>query len=89
MKLQLVVAAWSPPCQRAEQIWRAVAKGHGLELCIVDSDQPDGQALMQRLQFATIPALLIDGRLIAVGVQSEHEAHAIVEAMIGGGKHGA
>ncbi len=80
MKIQLLVATWSPSCRRAQQVWRQLAQDHGLELSVVDVDEPAGQSLMQRLQLNTIPALLIDERLVAVGVQSQEEAEKIVRA---------
>jgi thioredoxin-like negative regulator of GroEL len=80
MKITLLVAAWSPPCRRAEQIWRKVALAHGLPLDIVDVDAPAGQALTQRLRLQTIPALLIDDRLVAIGVQGEQEADRLLAA---------
>jgi thioredoxin-like negative regulator of GroEL len=84
MKLELLVADWSPSCRRAEAVWRQIAQERGIEVQIVDVDQPQGQALMQRLQLKTIPALLIDGQLVAIGVQSEESARALIDATGGG-----
>jgi thioredoxin-like negative regulator of GroEL len=80
MKVQLLVADWSPACGRAQQVWQTVAQERQFELTVVDVDQPEGQATMQRLQLQTIPALLIDGQLVAIGVQSWEAALAIVDA---------
>ncbi len=79
MKVELLVAGWSPSCRRAEAVWRQVAHERAIDFEVVDVDQPQGQALMQRLQLKTIPALLIDGQLVAIGVQSEQAARAILD----------
>jgi thioredoxin-like negative regulator of GroEL len=79
VKVELLVADWSPSCRRAEAVWRQVAYERAIELEVLDVDQPQGQALMQRLQLKTIPALLIDGQLVAIGVQSEQAARAILD----------
>jgi thioredoxin-like negative regulator of GroEL len=84
MKVELLIADWSPSCRRAEAVWRQIAQERGIEVQIVDVDQPQGQALMQRLQLKTIPALLIDGQLVAIGVQSEESARALIDATAGG-----
>lgn len=80
MKAQLLVATWSPSCRRAQEIWHEVATELDLDLETLDVAQSEGQQLMRRLKLKTIPALLIDGTLVAIGVQSEDEARKIVAA---------
>ena len=80
MKVELLVADWNPSCRRAEAVWRQIARERDLEVQIIDVDQPQGQALMQRLQLKTIPALLIDDQLVAIGVQNEEAARALIDA---------
>jgi thioredoxin-like negative regulator of GroEL len=79
MKVELLVANWSSSCRRAEAVWREVAHERTLDFKVVDVDQPQGRILMQRLQLKTIPALLVDGQLVAIGVQSEQAARAILD----------
>lgn len=57
-----------------------VAREHGFVLEVIDVDQPEGRVLMERLHLGTVPAVLIDGRPVAVGVQSQEEAEKIVRA---------
>jgi len=78
MKVQLLVSASCAPCVQAEKIWRQVAAERALEFTVVDLDQPEGQALAERLRLKTIPALVIDGVLVAIGVQNQEEARALV-----------
>ncbi|MGE5242460.1 MAG: thioredoxin family protein [Bacteroidota bacterium] len=78
MKVQLLVSESSVPCRHAEEVWRQVAAERALDFSVVDLDAPEGRTLADRLRLRTIPALVIDGRLIAIGVQSPEEARALV-----------
>ena len=79
MKIELLVSDVCPFCLEAEMVWRAAAAGHGCEFSVVDVSQPEGAALAKRLKLQTVPALLIDGALRAVGVQSPEEALTLLQ----------
>lgn len=78
MKVQLLVSESCAPCDQAEKVWRQVASERALDFSVVDLAGPEGRTLADRLRLRTIPALVIDGRLIAIGVQSPEEARALV-----------
>ncbi|MEX2163482.1 MAG: thioredoxin family protein [Sulfuricaulis sp.] len=78
MKIQLVVSEACVPCDQAEAIWREVAADLDLDFSVVDLAAPEGQRLAARLEINTIPALVMDGTLVAIGVQSPLEARALV-----------
>ncbi len=78
MKVQLLVSSGSAPCDQAEQVWRGVAAERELDFSVVNLDQPEGRELVERLQLQAIPALVVDGVLVAIGVQSAEEAHELV-----------
>jgi glutaredoxin len=79
MKIELVVSGVCPFCLEAEKVWREVTANRGFEFAVVDIVQPEGAELAQRLKLQTVPALLIDGTLRAVGVQSLEEALALIQ----------
>ncbi|MDP2879413.1 MAG: thioredoxin family protein [Sulfuricella sp.] len=79
MKIELIVSGVCPFCLEAEKVWRAAAADHGFEFAVLDIAQPEGAVLAQRLKLQTVPALLIDGTLRAVGVQSPEEALALLQ----------
>ena len=79
MKIELVVSGVCPFCLEAEKVWREVAADRGFEFYIVDIAQPEGAALAQRLKLQTVPAIVIDGTLRAVGVQSPEEALTLLQ----------
>ncbi len=78
MKVQLLVSESCAPCDQAETIWRGVASERDLDFTVVDLGKPEGQQLANRLHLKTIPALVVDGVLVAIGVQSPEEARALV-----------
>ena len=78
MKVQLLVSESCAPCDQAEKVWRSVAAERELDFSVVDLATPEGKTLAERLRLKTIPALVIDGVLIAIGVQSSDEARALV-----------
>ncbi|MFN7087744.1 MAG: glutaredoxin family protein [Burkholderiales bacterium] len=80
MKVELLVSEWCPTCPQAEQVWRQVADERDIEFAVLDMMQTEGRALVQRLRIRTIPAVVIDGVLQGVGVQSLSEAHRLVAA---------
>ena len=80
MKIELIVSGVCPSCQEAEKVWRAATADRGFEFAVVDIDQPESAALAQRLNLQAVPALMIDGTLRAVGVQSPEEALALIQS---------
>ena len=78
VKVQLLVSESCVPCHQAEKVWRQVAAERGLDFSVVSLDQPEGQTLAARLQLKTIPALLIDDALVAIGVQTLDEARTLM-----------
>jgi hypothetical protein len=78
VKVELLVCAGSAPCERAERVWRELAAAGDFELEVIDLRTPAGEAIEARLQLTAIPAVVIDGHLAGVGVQSPDEARALV-----------
>ena len=78
MKVQLVVSEACEPCDQALVIWRGVADELALDFSVVNLAGPEGRALADRLRIRTIPALVVDGVLTAIGVQSPEEARSLV-----------
>jgi glutaredoxin len=79
MKIELIVSGVCPFCLEAEKVWREVTSNRGFEFSVVDITQPEGTALAQRLKLQTVPAIVIDGVLRAVGVQSPEEALTLLQ----------
>lgn len=78
MKLQLFVSDTFAPCREAERVWRAVAEENGAELAIIDINSDAGRSLAAPLGVNVVPAVVIDGRLLAIGVQSAAEARGLL-----------
>lgn len=80
MKVELLVSEWCASCHQAEKVWREVAEEREFDFSVLDMGQPEGKALVSRLRLKTIPAVVVDGELKGIGVQSLQEARALVGA---------
>jgi glutaredoxin len=78
MKVQLLVSESCVPCSQAEKVWRQVAAERALDFSVINLADPEGRRLADDLQLRTIPAVVIDGVLVAIGVQSLEEARALI-----------
>lgn len=80
MRVELLVTANSVPCRKAIDVWRTVCDDHGHTLDVVDDHSPEGRRAIADLDLKALPAVLIGGRLVAVGVQSPEQALHLLSA---------
>lgn len=78
MKVQLLVSEWCPSCHQAERVWQDVAGERDIDFAVVDMAQPEGRELVSRLRLKSVPSIVIDGELKAVGAQTKSEALELV-----------
>lgn len=78
MLVQLLVSEWCHTCPAAEKVWRDVADERAFDFAVVDVMQPEGREIVARLRVRSVPSIVIDGTLRAVGVQTPDEARALV-----------
>lgn len=86
MRVELLVSEWCQSCHQAEKVWRQVAEEKAIDFAVVDMGQPEGKELVSRLRLKTIPALVIDGELKGIGVQTLGEAREWVAGASDKGK---
>ncbi len=86
MRVELLVSEWCQSCHQAEKVWRQVAEEKAIDFAVVDMGQPEGKELVSRLRLKTIPALVIDGDLKGIGVQTLGEARQWVAGAADKGK---
>ena len=80
MRVELLVSEWCVTCPAAEAVWRTVAAEKDIDYAVLDLAQPEGKRLARELRIRSIPALVIDGELKAVGVLPLAEAREMVAA---------
>lgn len=81
MRIELLIADNCLPCRKAEEVWRGMSKERGLALSVLDVHGSEGKQLSDRLGLTALPALMIDGNLVAVGVQSPDQvAELLIQA---------
>jgi hypothetical protein len=80
MKVELLVTRDSWPCRKAENLWRSICENETLTFTVIDDTSPEGRGALARLGLRALPAVLLDGRLVAVGVQTRDQALALLRA---------
>ncbi len=78
MKLQLLVSKWCPTCPTAEKVWSEAAALEGLTLEVLDVADSDGRRVAVDLGIRTVPAIVIDGKLRALGTCKISQALALL-----------
>lgn len=78
MKIELVISGDCDYCLEAQRVWREIAAEQSLEFALLDISLPHHAEMLQRFELQTVPALLINGVLRAVGVQTRDEALALI-----------
>ena len=76
--VQLLVSEWCPSCHQAETVWQQLAGERTIHFQVVDMAQPEGRALVQRLRIRSVPAVVVDGELAAVGLVDRSRALELV-----------
>lgn len=80
MEVWLLVIADCPSCREAEGVWRTATAERTAGFQVADArTDPEGRRLAEGLRLRTFPAVIIDGELKAVGVQSRAQALALLE----------
>jgi hypothetical protein len=72
--VQLLVSEWCTPCRAAEAIWQQVADRRDIAFEVLDMAQPEARAVAQRHSLKSVPAVIVDDKLMAVGVQTLDKA---------------
>jgi hypothetical protein len=78
MRVELLVTRDSASCRKAESVWRSICEKNNLTLSVLEDDSPEGRHMIARLGLHALPALLLDGRLVAVGVQTPEQASELL-----------
>jgi len=86
MHIQLLVSNTCAVCAQAESVWRTLSTQRNVRFSLVHIDDPDGHTLAERLNLRTIPAVLIDGTLAGIGVQTAEQAGAILDGLCAASK---
>ncbi len=78
MKIQLIIAGQTELSRATKNIWQTICEEQGLSLEVADSETPVGQSLVEELALRTLPALVVDGKVVAVGQPDKISAKKIL-----------
>lgn len=81
MNIQLIIKGQTDTSQTTEYVWRTTCKERGLSLQVADSETEEGQSLVTKLALRTLPALIVDNKVIAVGQPDRAIAEKILHLL--------
>lgn len=81
MNIQLIIKGQTKASQTSEYIWRTTCEKEGLSLQVSNSETEEGQSLVKRLALRTLPALIVDNKVIAVGQPDRTIAEKILRLL--------
>jgi len=78
VRVELLVATDCAPCAKALAVWEDLCATTGDHLHVIDVASPQGRALFEIWHLGTVPAVLVGGDLMAVGVQTPEQALKLI-----------
>ncbi len=81
MKIQLIIMGRTEQSQATENIWQKICEEQGLSLAVADSETEEGQTLVEKLALRTLPALVVNDRVVAVGQPDKLSARRILQIL--------
>ena len=81
MKAILILAGSYSSCKATELIWQEACRTENIELETFDLTNKEGQELSSKLNVKSFPALIINGKIVAVGHPDKTDALKIIKAI--------
>ncbi len=81
MNIQLILGKQTTQSQATQNIWQSTCDDMALSLQVASTENEDGQLLVETLALRTLPALVVDSRVIAVGHPDKISATKILQSL--------
>ena len=81
MEIQLILARLTAQCQATEKVWQSVCDEMNLDLHVYEVDSDEGQSLIDGINIKSFPALIVNGKIIAVGNPDRQTAEKILHSL--------
>jgi hypothetical protein len=78
MKLILIMTHRNPACENTQTIWHETCLKHNIELDVLDFENKKGKNLAKKLNLNSLPALIDNNNIIAVGQPDIKTAEKII-----------
>jgi hypothetical protein len=79
MEFVLVVADDCPSCDKARAIWESECGARGHRLAVTRADSQQGTRLLAGQALTAVPAVLVNSRIIAVGLQTPGQVRDLLD----------
>ena len=78
MEIEILVSQQCRSCASEVARWKPLCDARQIPLAVCDVGSPRGRELVARLDLKVLPAVMVDGVLRAVGVQSLEEVETLL-----------
>ncbi len=82
MKLILIISGSYPSCSVSKKIWLKTCVQNDIELEVFDMENSNGRNIAEILDLKTFPALISDGKVIAVGQPDSKTAEKLIAELL-------
>lgn len=83
MEIFLLTTDWCESCREAEALWRQVCEESGTAFRALNIEEDEqARAFAERLTLSSYPALLCDGKVLAVGLPSAEKARELISSLL-------
>ncbi len=82
MKLILIISGRYPSCNVSKKIWFETCVQNNIELEVFDMENSNGRNIAETLNLKTFPALIRDGKVIAVGQPNSKTAEKLIQELL-------
>lgn len=88
VKVTLLTAKWCSLCPSAKEIWKQLKQQYDFEYEEIDTNSKRGKEMLEENEIKSVPATLIDGNVVFIGIPNKEEAALAVQnkMVILGGK---
>ncbi len=78
MDIEILISRQCRSCAKAVAQWKLLCDEQNVALSVCDAEDEHGRALMSRFNLKVLPAVIVDGELRAVGVQTPAEVRSLL-----------
>ncbi|MDH5190589.1 MAG: hypothetical protein OEW89_05005 [Gammaproteobacteria bacterium] len=82
MHLQLIILESKISSEGARGVWQDVCQTRGLDLEVIDASGDEGRKLTESLTLSTFPALILDGKIKAIGIPDKQIAGKVLDDIL-------
>ena len=78
-KVQMVYTKYCVYCGPTKAMFKALREKHKFEYEEIDAETPEGQKLVQKFNIMAVPTVIVDDKVVFIGLPNKDKAEAAVK----------